>query len=83
MVAKGVGATTRTMGKATDIEHGHRRDGIALGLIAVSVVIAGGMWFSVGGPVGEWIEAAVRAVVGAVAAFLSVRWLADEPAARA
>jgi len=53
MVAKGVGATTRTVGKATEIEHGHRRDGIALGLIAVSVVIAGGMWFSAGGPVGE------------------------------
>ncbi|GAB2650770.1 DNA translocase FtsK [Prescottella soli] len=72
MVAKGVGATTRTMGKAADIEHGHRRDGIALGLIAVSVVIAGGMWFSAGGPVGEWIEAAVRAVVGAVAAVLPI-----------
>ncbi|WP_206612335.1 FtsK/SpoIIIE family DNA translocase [Prescottella agglutinans] len=72
MVAKGVGATTRTMGKAADIEHGHRRDGIALGLIAVSVVIAGGMWFSAGGPVGEWIESAVRAVVGAVAAVLPI-----------
>ncbi|MBM4488137.1 DUF87 domain-containing protein [Rhodococcus hoagii] len=70
MVAKGVGATTRTVGKAAEIEHGHRRDGIALGLIAVSVVIAGGMWFSAGGPVGEWIETAVRAVVGAVAAVL-------------
>ncbi len=72
MVAKGVGATTRTMSKATEIEHGHRRDGIALGLIAVSVVIAGGMWFSAGGPVGEWIESAVRAVVGAVAAVLPI-----------
>jgi len=72
MVAKGVGATTRTMSKATEIEHGHRRDGIALGLIAVSVVIAGGMWFSAGGPVGEWIETAVRAVVGAVAAVLPI-----------
>ncbi|WP_197059856.1 DNA translocase FtsK [Prescottella defluvii] len=72
MVAKGVGATTRTMGKATEIEHGHRRDGIALGLIAVSVVIAGGMWFSAGGPVGEWIESGVRAVVGAVAAILPI-----------
>ncbi|PTR26616.1 S-DNA-T family DNA segregation ATPase FtsK/SpoIIIE [Rhodococcus sp. OK519] len=70
MVAKGVGATTRTVSKATEIENGHRRDGIALGLIAVSVVIAGGMWFSAGGPVGEWIETAVRAVVGAVAAVL-------------
>ena len=64
MAAKGVGATTRTVSKAKDIEHGHRRDGIALGLIAVSVIIAAAVWFSAGGPVGEWIEIAVRAVVG-------------------
>ena len=37
-MAKGVGATTRTVSKAAEIEHGHRRDGIALGLIAISVV---------------------------------------------
>ncbi len=72
MVAKGVGATTRTVGKAADIESGHRRDGIALGLIAVSVVIAVGMWFSAGGPVGGFIETCVRAVVGAVAAILPI-----------
>ncbi|SNS26550.1 DNA segregation ATPase FtsK/SpoIIIE, S-DNA-T family [Rhodococcoides kyotonense] len=64
MAAKGVGATTRTVSKAKDIEHGHRRDGIALGLIAVSVVVAAAVWFSAGGPVGEWIEVAVRALVG-------------------
>ncbi len=64
MAAKGVGATTRTVSKAKDIEHGHRRDGIALGLIAVSVIVAAAVWFSAGGPIGESIEIAVRAVVG-------------------
>ncbi|TFI44247.1 DUF87 domain-containing protein [Rhodococcus sp. 1R11] len=64
MAARGVGATTRTVSKAADIEHGHRRDGIALGLIAVSVVVAASVWFSAGGPVGEWIEVAIRAVIG-------------------
>ncbi|RVW03567.1 DNA translocase FtsK [Rhodococcus spongiicola] len=72
MATRGLGATARTIGKATDVAHGHRRDGIALGLIAVSVVIAGGMWFSAGGPVGQWIETCVRAVVGAVAAVLPI-----------
>ena len=43
---------------------GHRRDGIALGLIAISVVVAGGVWFCAGGPVGEWIETGVRAFFG-------------------
>lgn len=64
MAARGVGATTRTVSKAADIEHGHRRDGIALGLIAVSVVVAASVWLSAGGPVGEWIEVGIRAVIG-------------------
>ncbi|MDG3010918.1 DNA translocase FtsK [Rhodococcus sp. D2-41] len=67
MVAKGVGATTRAVGHAKDIEHGHRRDGIALGLIAVSVVIAAGVWFDAGGPVGSWIDSGARWVLGSAA----------------
>ncbi|MGN5239856.1 MULTISPECIES: DNA translocase FtsK [unclassified Rhodococcus (in: high G+C Gram-positive bacteria)] len=70
MIARGLGATTRTMGRATDIEHGHRRDGIALGLVAFAVVVAGSVWFGVGGPVGEWIETGVRAVTGGASAVL-------------
>ncbi|WP_065490601.1 DNA translocase FtsK [Rhodococcus opacus] len=70
LMAKGVGATTRTVGKAAEIEQGHRRDGIALGLIAISVVVAGGIWFSAGGPVGEWIETGVRAVFGGASGVL-------------
>ncbi|MFC0447208.1 DNA translocase FtsK [Rhodococcus jostii] len=70
LMTKGVGATTRTVGKAAEIEQGHRRDGIALGLIAISVVVAGGIWFSAGGPVGEWVETGVRAVFGGVSGIL-------------
>jgi S-DNA-T family DNA segregation ATPase FtsK/SpoIIIE len=71
-MARGVGAATRTVGRAGDIEHGHRRDGIALGLIAVSAVIAAAMWFGAGGPVGGWIETGVRALFGGAAALLAV-----------
>ncbi|MEU5840433.1 DNA translocase FtsK [Rhodococcus sp. NPDC047139] len=70
MTARAVGATTRTMGRATEIEHGHRRDGIALGLLAAAVIVAGTVWFGVGGPVGEWVETAVRAVTGGASAVL-------------
>ncbi|AYA27885.1 DNA translocase FtsK [Rhodococcus rhodochrous] len=70
MTARAVGATTRTMGRATEIESGHRRDGIALGLISLGVIIAGTVWFGVGGPVGEWVETAVRAVTGGASAVL-------------
>nr|WP_187776237.1 DNA translocase FtsK [Spelaeibacter cavernicola] len=72
LLAKGLGATTRTVGKAKDIEHGHRRDGIALGLIAFSIVIAAAVWVSAGGPVGGWIETGVRAVVGSAAMIVPV-----------
>ncbi|MFD5808545.1 DNA translocase FtsK [Rhodococcus sp. 11-3] len=75
MIARGVGATTRTMGRVTEVEHGHRRDGIALGLIAASVVVAGTVWFAVGGPLGGWLETAVRAVVGGASAVLPLAGL--------
>ncbi|NLE81282.1 MAG: DNA translocase FtsK [Rhodococcus sp.] len=72
LIAKGVGATTRTVGRAADIEEGHRRDGIALGLIAAAIIVAGSVWFSVGGPLGSWIETGVRTVIGGAAAILPV-----------
>ncbi|MGB7362162.1 MAG: DNA translocase FtsK [Rhodococcus sp. (in: high G+C Gram-positive bacteria)] len=70
LAARGLGATTRTVGRAADIEHGHRRDGLALACLAVSVVVAAGLWFSAGGPVGQWIEIGLRAVVGSAAIVL-------------
>ncbi len=70
MLARGLGATTRTLSKAGEIEHGHRRDGIALALIALSAVIAAAVWLSAGGPVGHWIGEAIRAVGGSATAAL-------------
>lgn len=70
MLARGLGATTRAVSRAGEIEHGHRRDGIALGLIAVSAVIAAAVWLSAGGPVGHWVEEAIRAVSGSASAGL-------------
>ncbi|MFI5498881.1 DNA translocase FtsK [Nocardia asteroides] len=64
MLARGVGATTRTLSRAGEIEHGHRRDGIGLALIALSAIIAAAMWLSAGGPVGRFLEDIVRAVAG-------------------
>ncbi|WP_336081649.1 FtsK/SpoIIIE family DNA translocase [Nocardia sp. SSK8] len=67
MLARGVGATTRTLSRAGDLEHGHRRDGIGLALIALSVIIAAAMWLSAGGPVGRFLEDVVRAIAGSAA----------------
>ncbi|MVU76839.1 cell division protein FtsK [Nocardia sp. ET3-3] len=70
VTARGLGATTRAMSRAGDIEHGHRRDGIALGLVAFAFIIAAAVWLSAGGPVGHWVDTAVRWVAGSASAGL-------------
>ncbi len=64
MVARGVGGTARSVGRARDLEPGHRRDGIALALLGVAVVIAASTWFGAAGPVGAWIDTVLRTVIG-------------------
>ncbi|MBF6191286.1 DNA translocase FtsK [Nocardia implantans] len=70
MLARGLGATTRALSRAGEIEHGHRRDGIALALIALSAVIAAAVWLSAGGPIGHLVEDVIRAISGSASAAL-------------
>ncbi|WP_405138975.1 DNA translocase FtsK [Nocardia sp. NBC_01388] len=70
MLARGLGASTRALSRAGEIEHGHRRDGIALGLVGFGFLIVAAVWLSAGGPVGHWVDAAIRAVAGSVSAAL-------------
>ncbi len=72
MVAKGAGTTARSMGRARDLEPGHRRDGIALALLGVAVVIAASTWFGAAGPVGAWIDTALRTVIGAAVVLMPI-----------
>ncbi|CAM3589304.1 DNA translocase FtsK [Mycobacterium frederiksbergense] len=64
MVAKGAGSTARSVGRARDLEPGHRRDGIALALLGIAVVVAASSWFDAARPVGGWIDTVVRTVIG-------------------
>ena len=64
MVAKGAGSTARSVGRAREIEPGHRRDGIALGLLALAVIIAAASWFDAARPVGAWIDSGLRTFIG-------------------
>ncbi|WP_135453801.1 DNA translocase FtsK [Mycobacterium sp. DL99] len=64
MLAKGAGSTARSVGRARDIEPGHRRDGMALALLGIAVVVAASSWFHAAGPVGQWIDTAVRTLIG-------------------
>lgn len=70
MAARGAGSTARSVGRAREIEPGHRRDGIALGLLALAVVIAAASWFDAARPVGAWIDSTLRGVVGGSVVFL-------------
>ena len=65
MLAKGAGTTARSVGRARDLEPGHRRDGVALALLGIAVVIAASSWFTAAGPAGAWIDIALRTVIGA------------------
>ncbi|MBB2772447.1 UNVERIFIED_ORG: S-DNA-T family DNA segregation ATPase FtsK/SpoIIIE [Mycolicibacterium obuense] len=64
MLARGAGSTARSVGRAREIEPGHRRDGIALALLGIAVVVAAGSWFDAARPVGQWIDTVLRTLVG-------------------
>ena len=64
MLAKGAGGTVRSVGRARELEPGHRRDGAALALLGLGVVVAASSWFDAARPVGEWIDTFLRVLIG-------------------
>lgn len=72
MLAKGAGTTARSVGRARDLEPGHRRDGIALALLGLAVVIAASSWFGAARPVGEWIDTFLRILIGSAVMLLPI-----------
>jgi S-DNA-T family DNA segregation ATPase FtsK/SpoIIIE len=72
LLARGVGGLARTLGRTRELEPAHRRDGLALGLIAFAVVVAAAVWWTAGGPVGAGLQQALRALFGAASVGLPV-----------
>jgi DNA segregation ATPase FtsK/SpoIIIE, S-DNA-T family len=72
MLAKGAGSTARSVGRARDLEPGHRRDGIALALLGLAVVIAASSWFDAARPVGAWIDTVLRVLIGSAVVLLPI-----------
>ncbi|WP_370325806.1 DNA translocase FtsK [Amycolatopsis sp. WAC 04197] len=70
LLAKGLGTLARTVGRGRELEPEHRRDGLALGLIALALVIAFGVWWRAAGPIGGWVELGTRSLLGAGAVTL-------------
>ncbi len=86
MAAKGTGSAARSIGRAHDIEPGHRRDGIALVLLGIAVIVAASSWFDAARPVGAWVDTILRTFIGsavlvlpAVAAVAAVVLMRTEP----
>ena len=68
-----VGATSRAIGaKARDLDPAHRRDGAGLAALGAALVIAGGVWWRLPGPIGAVIVAVVRGAVGSGAVVVPV-----------
>jgi S-DNA-T family DNA segregation ATPase FtsK/SpoIIIE len=64
LAARGTGGAARSIGRAREIEPGHRRDGIALVLLGLSVVVAASSWFDAARPLGAWVDTLLRTFIG-------------------
>ena len=72
LLARGVGEAARALGRTRELEPAHRRDGLALGLVALAVVAAAAVWWRAGGPVGAGLHHTLRTLFGTVSVGLPV-----------
>ncbi|MFE0386329.1 DNA translocase FtsK [Streptomyces bungoensis] len=64
-LAHAVGAVFRGIGQgAKNLDPAHRKDGIALLLLAVALIVAAGTWADLRGPVGDLVEILVTGAFG-------------------
>ncbi|TQE17966.1 DNA translocase FtsK [Streptomyces ipomoeae] len=64
-VAHAVGAVFRGIGQgAKNLDPAHRKDGVALLLLALALIVAAGTWSNLRGPVGDLVEMLVTGAFG-------------------
>jgi S-DNA-T family DNA segregation ATPase FtsK/SpoIIIE len=66
---RGVG---RGLGRTREIDPAFRRDGLGVVCLVLAVVMAAGVWWDAGGPVGRGLSTALGAVFGVVAVVVPV-----------
>ncbi|MEV8569189.1 DNA translocase FtsK [Streptomyces sp. NPDC051322] len=64
-IAHGVGALFRSIGRgAKGLDPAHRKDGLALLLLGLALVVAAGTWSNLHGPVGDLVELLITGAFG-------------------
>ncbi|MEV6792350.1 DNA translocase FtsK [Streptomyces sp. NPDC051320] len=64
-LAHGVGALFRSIGRgAKGLDPAHRKDGLALLLLGLALVVAAGTWSNLHGPVGDLVEMLITGAFG-------------------
>lgn len=64
-LAHAVGAVFRGLGQgAKNLDPAHRKDGVALLLLAIALIVAAGTWADLEGPVGDLVEILVTGAFG-------------------
>jgi S-DNA-T family DNA segregation ATPase FtsK/SpoIIIE len=75
MLARAAGGAARAVGRqaaTARLDPAHRRDGAGLAVLGLAVVVAVGVWWHDGGPIGSWIDRALHAALGALAVTVPV-----------
>jgi DNA segregation ATPase FtsK/SpoIIIE, S-DNA-T family len=72
LLARSAGGLVRALGRTRELEPAHRRDGLALGLVALAVVTAAAVWWTAGGPVGAGVQHTLRVLFGTASLGLPV-----------
>ena len=71
-----IGGTARAVGRnaatARDLDAEHRRDGVALAVIAFALINAAAVWFMAAGPIGKSLATGLRSIMGNGAALLPI-----------
>ena len=76
-VAHLIGGSTRWIGQgARDLDPAHRRDGLGLLLIGLSILVAAREWWGMPGPAGQVVHAVMAGTFGRVGLALPVLFLA-------
>jgi len=64
-LAHSIGAIFRGIGRgARGLDPAHRKDGLALMLLGLTLVVAAGTWSDLNGPVGDLVETVVTGAFG-------------------